>query len=49
MDAGGILCEKRFTLTPGRLDRGKYELLLEISSEGRMSRLYIPFVFVNEG
>ena len=49
MDAGGVLCEKRFTLTPGRLDRGKYELLLEISSEGRMSRLYIPFVFVNEG
>ena len=49
MDAGGILCEKSFKLIPGRLDRGKYELLLEIGCEGRMSKLFIPFIFVNEG
>ena len=48
MDAGGILCEKDYILTPGCVDKGKYELLLEISSDGRISKLFIPFVFISE-
>ena len=48
MDAGGILCAKDYVLTPGNTDKGKYELLLEISSESRMSMVFIPFVFIAE-
>lgn len=48
MDAGGILCEKDYVLTPGNTDKGKFELLLEISSESRMSKVFIPFVFMTE-
>ena len=45
---GSCLSEKSFTLLPQNLDCGKYEILLEVSSEGRLSKLYIPFVFMNE-
>ncbi len=41
------LSEKTFTIVPQNLICGKYELLLELSSQGRMSKLYIPFVFIN--
>lgn len=44
----GRFCEKSFTIIPQNLTQGKYELTLEISCEGRPSKLYIPFVFINE-
>lgn len=45
---GGIMTEKKFTLNTGVLDKGKYELLLEISCPDRISKLFIPFVLINE-
>lgn len=36
-----------FTFVPERLCRGKYEMVMEIKSEGRMTRNYIPLVFIN--
>lgn len=36
--------EKKYTIVPGELNKEKYELLVEIKSNGRISPLYIPIV-----
>lgn len=46
--AQGRFSEKTFTILPQNLTQGKYELTLEIGCEGRPSKLYIPFIFINE-
>lgn len=40
--------EKKFILKTGILTKGKYDLLLEISCPDRVSKMFIPFVLINE-
>lgn len=39
---GRSLSEKSYKIIPTGVDKGKYDLLLEIKSEGRISTLFIP-------
>ena len=43
---GNALTETAFSIIPNQLNKGRYDVLLEISSLGRLSRLYFPIVFV---
>lgn len=36
-----------FEFTPGKFTKGKYTLIMEINSSGRMTRNYIPLTFIN--
>ena len=47
-NAKSCIAEKEFTIFPQNLTQGKYDLTLEIGCEGRPSKLYIPFIFINE-
>ena len=35
------------TFTPRELKKGKYTIVMEISSNGRMTKNYVPITFIN--
>ncbi len=43
---GCALTQCAFTLTPGVLEKGRYDLVLEFSSNGRLSRMYFPITLL---
>lgn len=44
---GRFTADLRFCFTPVSLKKAKYEFTMEIKSEGRMAKYYIPLVFLN--
>ncbi|MBN2852535.1 MAG: ADP-ribosylglycohydrolase family protein [Clostridia bacterium] len=40
------MTEAMYSFTPHSLDRGKYDLLLEIKSNGKLSTMYLPVTFI---
>jgi len=43
---GTALNSADYVITPNEINKGKYDLILEISSNGRISKMYIPVTFI---
>lgn len=43
---GSALNQAEYTITSNAINKGKYDLILEIKSNGRISTMFIPIVFI---
>lgn len=43
---GSAINQAEYAITPRSLNKGKYDIILEIISNGRLSKMYIPITFI---
>ena len=43
---GSALNMAEYTITPNGLNKGKYDIILEVISNGRLSKMFIPVTFI---